>query len=284
MAATVVISDEVGVIDGALALTCDAGWVVESVEIGLPEPRAVVENRPLGNGTIDRTGYAAARTITLGLVVADDPSTRQALLDQLAPYLYPAARPWLGIATDPLAPLRWYQVRATDLSGPWEQPEYLRATVGFVTAGLPWGQSGDLHTVNVWPGTGAGGRTYNLAFDRVYPSALPDVAVAYNAGAAPAPWTATIYGPVTAPRLDNLTTGQAIVTTSKLVVAAGDWVVIDSTARTLMADGVSSRYYTLDFTQTEWFTLVPGQSRLTVHGTDTQTPAMAVITWRDAYL
>ena len=275
---------------------CAAGYLVQSVDIGGPEVRAVTDPRTMADGVVDRTRYVGARAITIGLRLAEDPTTRLALLDALAPFLHPGQRSWLSIAREPEAAPRMYRVRADDWSQPWERPMDLAMSVSWRTTGTPFSVSADLHAVTLVPSTAAGsGRAYNEAlisgttygrqYDRTYPAAATSVAPVINAGSAPAEWTATVWGPINGFTLQNLTTGDQLAFPT-LNVAGGTNVVIDSATHTVLAGGDpgSSRYSYIDFAHSTWFRLAPGLNRMTVTSTTSSAPSQTTVAWRDTYM
>lgn len=87
--------------------------------------------------------------------------------------------------------------------------------------------------------------------------------VATNGGEFPAPWTATIAGPVTTPRIENITTGQTI--TFNGTVADGQTLVISSLNRTVLLNGTASRYSWLT-AGSSWFDLPAGSSTVRFAG------------------
>jgi hypothetical protein len=68
----------------------------------------------------------------------------------------------------------------------------------------------------------------------------------------------TVQGPVTSPRLEHVTSART-VTLSGLTLAAGEFVVVDFAARTVLLMGTASRYHT--FTG-DWWVLDPGVNEI----------------------
>ena len=275
---------------------CPAGYLVEKVEVGAPEVRAVTDPRTMADGVVDRTQYVGARAITVQLRLVPDPSTRLRLLDALALFLHPGRRSWLTIVANDADDPRMYRVRADDWSVPWERPTDVELTVGWRTAGgVPFAVGTTLHDVTLVPDAGDDGRSYNESpidlatygrvYDRTYPPAGTSVAPVINAGSAPAEWTATVFGAVSGFTLVNLTTGDQLAFPT-LNVPAGQNVVVDSFTHTVLAGGDpgSSRYSYIDFAHSRWFRLAPGLNRMTVVSSTFSAPAQTHITWRDTYL
>lgn len=261
----------------------DAGWVVTSVDVGFPEVRERVTPRPGSDGVDDFTSLVGARAVSITLFLGGpDP---QLQLDQLAPYLDPRARPVLHLATVAGAEPRILPVRAGDLSGTWERPGGLEVQVQWRSTS-PWFASALSYTAFGFPAQDAPGFTFPLSFDWVFPvMAASGPAQMVNAGNRPAGWVARLFGPITAPVLRHEQSGQAVALTG-LVVAAGDYVVVDSLARTvhLTGDPAASRYSTLDSAATRWFGLAPGPNTVRLTSAGFAAPAQVEFTWRDSWL
>lgn len=88
--------------------------------------------------------------------------------------------------------------------------------------------------------------------------------VATNDGEFGAPWTAVLSGPVTNPRIENITTGQTIRFTGTL--ATGETLTVSSLDRTVLLNGTASRYSWLT-AGSSWFDLPAGSSTIRFAGT-----------------
>lgn len=104
-----------------------------------------------------------------------------------------------------------------------------------------------------------------------------------NDGTMAAPWTARIDGPLTLPTITHTETGKQLQFTANggLDIPAGDFVLLDSQARSVLYNGVGDRRLTL-LLSTGWFSLVPGNNTVSLAanaGAGTLT-----IYWRDTYL
>lgn len=84
-----------------------------------------------------------------------------------------------------------------------------------------------------------------------------------NAGTYETPYVVTFTGPIVAPTLEHSVQGRALVFTGTL--AAGETLVVDSRARTVLLNGTASRYSWLA-TSSQWFTLEPGANALRFSG------------------
>ena len=92
--------------------------------------------------------------------------------------------------------------------------------------------------------------------------------------------TFTFAGPVTNPRVDNLTHDQSLSFTT--TVADGDTLVVDTEQRTVLLNGTASRYSTLDF-GSDWIEFQPGINEIRYQAATTTTTTMTT-TWRSAWV
>jgi len=105
------------------------------------------------------------------------------------------------------------------------------------------------------------------------------LAASHN-GTIETPWVATFTGPLVAPAIEH--SGQArTLSLSGASLAAGETLVIDSAARTVLLNGTASRYSWLAATSS-WFTLEPGSNALRF--TAASGSGTCQIAYRDAWL
>ena len=124
-----------------------------------------------------------------------------------------------------------------------------------------------------------------LEFDVVFPIEFGDVGsggviFATNDGSWPADVVVRIDGPVTDPRVENVTTGQVLE--FDIDLAAGEYLILDSRARTVMLNGTASRYSTLT-DESRWWRLQPGPNEITFRAA-TATAATMSLTWRSSWI
>lgn len=103
---------------------------------------------------------------------------------------------------------------------------------------------------------------------------------AENAGTFGTPVTFRIDGPATDPRVENLTTGESLGL--DVTVADGDYLVIDTAARTVLLNGTASRYSSL-VSGSSFFDLEPGENELTFRAATTTTATLTAA-WRSAWV
>jgi hypothetical protein len=123
------------------------------------------------------------------------------------------------------------------------------------------------------------GLTFDVTPDLTFGGPLPaGVMTATNDGNFPAPWVMEIEGPITDPRIENVTTGATLRFVGS--VGGGEVLRIDSLARTVTLGGASRYSWLLPASQ--WFDLEPGatQVRLAAQaGTGN-----ATLTYRSAWI
>lgn len=129
-------------------------------------------------------------------------------------------------------------------------------------------------------GTPAGGRSYPRSHPWGYGApSTPGLIYATNEGTAPASWAATVVGPVTAPRLENETTGEVLDLSG--TVSAGETLEINSATRTLLLDGTSSRASWLR-PGSAWWAFPPGAAT-TVRFEASGGSGSLTLRWRDTW-
>jgi Siphovirus-type tail component, C-terminal domain len=102
---------------------------------------------------------------------------------------------------------------------------------------------------------------------------------ALNAGTFPTLPAFRIDGPVVNPSIENITDGLTLA--FNITLGSGEFLDVDSDARTVLLGGTASRYNTL--TTHDWFDLKPGVTELKFRGTTAGAPQLTA-TWRSAWL
>lgn len=256
----------------------DDGSVVTSVEVGGPNVRESVIDRPGVDGTDDRTVLVGARAVTIGVTLTASPQTRRALVDRMGPFMHPGRRLTLHMAVDGVT--RRLVVRPEPVSLPWDRPGVLEMTWSFRTVGSPF-FAGEARVLALQPSLPPPGRSYDLVRPRVYPEGTVTLAVAFQGGDTPAAWVATIHGPCTGPAVRNEDTG-ATVALPGLTLTAGQTAVVDSGARTVTVDG-EPRYQAIDPRLTTWWLLPPGTTPVRAPMATASGDAMVDLAWSDTF-
>lgn len=258
--------------DGLTALEFDPGY---------PEVRQVVTPRPDVDGTYDTTEWVGARTVSVQVV--GDGNKRQ-FLDALSRFSRPNQRPFIVYEVN--GDLRRIRLRAADRSAPLVAPsDVLFAQLQWV--GVDGIVEAEQETVLVAFATDGEeeGRTYPLTFDRTYVPTLPVGTVnAINVGTARACPEFRLFGPVTNPLIENLTSGEQLrfVTT----LTAGQWLEIDCRNKTVRLNGLKAqnRYNTLDFDVSEWIGLYPGDNLIRYRPDTITGAAFARVAYRSSWI
>lgn len=89
-----------------------------------------------------------------------------------------------------------------------------------------------------------------------------------------------LTGPVTDPVVYNTTSGEHLA--FDITVASGDYLLIDSGARTVLLNGTASRYSTLEV-GSNWWPLAAGDNEIRYEAATT-TSSNITLTWRSAWL
>jgi hypothetical protein len=260
-----------------LHLTPDNGFTVRSVDLGFPAPRTVVDSRPQANGTDDRTRFLGDRVVTLDLLARGE---RQQKIDQLGPFLVPNARSFL-----------YFQV------GNFERRVLLRGRSRSAVYDVPGKQeilvqwdapNGTVETANARSETALAsgavepGFTFDIDFDLTFPASTPvGTTSIVTVGNAECPPIIQLWGPVVNPRIINITDGNRQLRFDVTLTTEQFWQV-DFRERTVFLNGDPNRnrYQQLDFTASEWWTLLPGTNFVRYTADTFASPARAVVSFR----
>ena len=257
---------------------------ITEVDWGYPEPREVADPRPLADGMIDLTSHYGTRVITLTGKIAIDwehHGRRQQVMDRLAPFLHPSARPWLVDRFDDGRERR-ILLRPDQFS----RPQIANVQDISLSFKSPTGVLEDEgNEMRVVPEIAVPGRTYPLIFPRVYPAGGGTATLVTNTGNTPADWTARIFGPCSSPAIVNVSTGEQ-VTLAGLTLTPGEFVQVSSRDHTVLADGLAenSRWHTVDYVNTTWWQLPPGASAIRLRVGWFEIPAAMFFSWRNTSL
>ena len=236
-----------------------------------PSVRDVSEDRTDGDGSIDSTLYAGTGALTLSLRLFG--ATVRATLDHLGHFMSPSLRPYLYIEDSEWATGRRIQLRPDTASRPIQVSKGLSRDVA-----LQWKcpngiwESEVAQTYQFWASlaattgvavTVANGVTIDVANGLTMPasSTAADQTI-INAGDAPQPFVAYLYGPAFGPELVNDSTGETFRFVPSYSLAAGAYIMLDMQNRKalLNSDPNSSVLANRDFAASTWWRLGPGTS------------------------
>lgn len=253
-----------------------AGIVLQGLEVQA-SPRVVAEDYADSDGAYDTTQYLTSAAVTLNLAY---PTGDRGLMDEVASFCVPSVRPYLVVSDDqwltgrqlalrfdshahPIATgtglnrVAQYQFKAP--RGLWEDTALAEITIPASVAestGIDMSSTGMDMKAASGLDMGAASGTGDSLFD-VPGNARPH-------------WVARLYGPATGPKLANDATGEEFAFLDQLVLAAGDYVELDSQALTvnLLSEPDSSRLQYVDWVNTQWPSLMGGQTaRIRYHAT-----------------
>jgi hypothetical protein len=256
---------------------------------GLPAPRRVTRTRPGAHGEINETRhYASRQPVWNGMLVAADESALWAEYDQILAAL------WGSVDTPRL--LKWTRADGKLLQswvklGDAFDPVLRASDAGHVLAYQLIFDREDPrnYTQTLSTDTGAalsdvgGGFGFPFGFGFGFtPSGSGSISVG-NTGTIDTPATFTIIGAVSNPRIQQLSTGRAIVLNGDL--AAGSTYTVDTAERTVTLDGTADRGNLIDFAATDWTTgLIPaGGDTYVLLATAWDATARLGVAWRPAY-
>lgn len=277
----------------------DAGYFCTELDLGFPEIREVVENRPAPlNGTVDRTALFGSRAVSANLTgQAGHGMTADQIATLFAPFMLPANRCQLHYVLDrPGTPERVLTVRAAGYTWPISGSPSRDIQLSWV-APDPIMRDPVVKTATAFAGTGtAAGRTYPLTFNRVYPvgGVAPSTGLISSAGdVAPLRPRLRIYGPVTTPVVSFVASDPVagVVNYSVVFVAGfridpGHWVDVDTAMKTATTDTGLSVMSSVDWQASVWPALpvAPGSTTMTMTGSTTSQITQVVASWQDGYL
>jgi hypothetical protein len=283
---------------GALTMQLEdeaGGWFMTELDLGYPEVREVVNNRPDANGIYDRTQFFGSRPVSASVTavkwvgaVIDDVAAR------FAPFMVPAARPVLHYVLDrPGLPERVLTLRAANYGFVIDNPDSREIHLQWVAAD-PVVRDPAGHTATAFAGSSAGsGRRYNLAFNRVYPSGGggPSTATLYSPGDITVSPLLRIFGPVTAPVVSFSGGNGAFAMLPTLTVSGGHFVEVDTATKTAWLDGdraqnlLSYVDWATIYAQGGWPRIPPKTNvTMTMTGQSTSGSTQAQALWNDGYL
>jgi hypothetical protein len=243
------------------------GVAVTSLDVQ-PAVRAVVNSVVGGDGTRDTTRFldAAAVTVSLRLSAPSPGVSPEAFLDEIGALCAPYARPVLVVTNDQWATPRQLAVRFDSRTAPVDNPFFTDVAISWKVPSGAWQGTAQLEydipaSVSSLDGahfTSAGAHFTSVGLHFRASTTSSDMLVAVPGTLKP-PWKCRLYGPCTGPKLANDTTGGDIRFTDALVLGAGEYVELDSAARTanFLSDPGQPRLSLLDFAATTWWDLLP---------------------------
>lgn len=240
-----------------------------SADIGSPEVRQVITALPTIDGNWDTTRLLGPRTVTIAAKLVPTGQGKVRTVDKLARLLDPRRRPRLyWMLDDPAVALdeRYLTVRYGGYSQPYVPDPIWDLQVTLV-APDPIIRAFRRQTTTIPPG----GEGY-----------------AVNRGSYLTWPLLHIWGPCTAPVVTWEDPAGGRVAIAGESIAAGHRVEVDTQLRTVALDGSDdpafSWYRYLDFAETRWQPLRPGETRLSFAASASAEPARVEVDWVDAWI
>ena len=273
---------------GTLYLDTDHGFSGVTIDPGFPTVREDVEDRPNANGTYDGTSLIGARAVTVSaLVMGTATTTRRVLVERVRAYCSPARRPVLiwdeGDGVERRAVLRGSGASAPlqgglarNLQATWACPSGVLETSALVTVEV---------TAGATPEAG-------IILPTVLPHTFPTSTVAgtttvtngdvYNADA---DHVTQLWGPVTGPRLVNITSGL-VTSFPSVTLSADQYIEVDSANPSARLNGrvAESMWGYQEPGVSDIFQLVGGVNLLRYAPSSYSGNARAVVSFRPATL
>lgn len=256
-----------------------AGWQ------DAPGVRRSATPRPRKHGIFDGPSVLAERVIVLsGSARSVDFAAGQRSRDILTSV---CGDPALGLSTlvvyEAGRPTRQAAVRRADVARTlWLSDTFFEWSLLLVAPDpLRYAASQSSQFVSL-PGAGTGGLVFPLVFPLTFGSgAAGGVMTLTNAGTIATPLVWEIRGPVTAPVITHLGTGQRLEFDAAFSLAAGQSVTIDTDIHTVMQGTVNQR---AALVVSQWWDLDTGSTQVRFSGASAD-PATARLTatWRDAW-
>lgn len=276
-------------VDGAteMVLYPRENLIVLGLAPGSPSVRAVTENRADGDGEVDTTLRYGARTVALDLRAIATPA---AFFDELTFFTRPSARPYLYVEDDEWAQTRRLRLRSEQWSAPLDanQAPFVREMQAQWRCPDGVWESEDETSVIVGADAPA---SVGFSFPFSFPLSLTateatNSAQTSNVGNVETHLVARMYGPCTAPRLVNDTTGEELTFSSALTLAAGEYIEVNTQTRTalLNSSASSSRLGYVDFSVSTWWQVQPGLQDIRFAPTSPSAGSQAEITYRPRWL
>jgi len=276
-----------------------AGYFCSDLDLGYPDVRDVMSNKPDQDGADDRTQYFGSRVVTAQITaLAGAGAQIDAVASAFAPYMVPSVRPVLHYILDrPGAAERVLTLRASGYSWPIAGAYQRDIQLQWVAAD-PVVKDPTTNTVIAWAGsTTGGGRTYDFTPSRIYPPGgggqIQGLIIPHGDLAVKP--LLRIYGPITTPtvwiepNLAGYPTGP-LYFVQGFRIDAGHYVEIHTGNKTAYLDGdpTQSVLSSLSWLGSVWplVPVSPAVTRLNLNGDSGTTSGVTQVqaSWQDRYL
>lgn len=254
------------------------GWTGRS-GVGVRTARA---DRPGRDGQLRGRSYRSERIITLGgLAYAPDPASLDAAGETIAALCDDASVLHTLVGTDTSGIDKQAMVELNAESKFEHQTDRVAAWQIQLAAPDPLRYATVASTASCGLATTSGGLAFPLVFPLDFGSGSTGGTLLLTNAGNTATWPIwTITGPVTNPVIVNTGTGERLTLT--ITVDAGQQLILDTDARTVMLQGVASRRGSLSSTSA-WFPLRAGATAIAFQASSYDPATSLSAAWRSAW-
>jgi hypothetical protein len=281
-----VLQQPVFTVDGWAGNTVDADgveWWVTKEEgwASSPNVRLTLTDRPERDGAFDAPSYRSPRVITLeGTAVAPDRISKERAKDRFAAVLNDGSQLLPLVVTEPHV-VRRAMVRLSSESKVMDMKAGAFEFSVQVTAPDPLRYSAELRTATCPLPSSAGGVKFPLSFPLDFGPGSSGGRLSLDNAGTVATWpTWRISGPCADPVIVNTQTGEELAFQIRL--AAGEVLVVDTDARTVLLQGLASRRSAM-LPHSRWFPLLRGGIDIAFRAATYDPAARLTAEWRDAW-
>lgn len=259
--------------------------------VGVSGVRASVRSRPTAHGSIDETRWTDGATIALeGEIIS-----QVGLVDAFAEFRE-TVRPMLETLDSGPALLKWTEgasgaggnqlQKMVRLAGSIDPPiqegaAILRWNAQFMAEDPRAYTQAETQSVGIALAAASGGMLMPFTFPFTFATSGGGTVSVTNAGNRPTPGKYRIYGSCVNPQIVLLGSGLRLAFTG--TVAAGDYLEVDVSARTIRLNGSTNRQNLLDPAASTWFELAVGTNNLQLVASDFDGAARLEVFSRGAF-
>lgn len=258
-------------------------WSIEKFDgwMGATKSTSEVTQKPRQSGGWRSTGYSGARSIAAsGRIYAPDAAALADAFDRLNDAI-PAGVDRTLVVTY-AGTTRWVMVQQSDDVLPGWETDVI-GTWSIQVASTDWRKFGEALTGSTKLPSTSGGLTipFTIPFTIDAVTVTGQVGLT-NPGNESGPVVLRVDGPCVGPIITHASTGKALVFSSSLVLQAGEFLIIDMDARTVLANGQANRAGYI--TSRGWSAFDPGDNTWAFtaaqYDPNSQLTVSAVPAWR----
>jgi len=276
----------------------EGGWACTLLDLGWPEVREVMNNRPDQDGADDMTKFFGARAVSADITTTGHAERVDEIAAQFGRFMYPGVRSQLHYVLDrDDNPERVLVVRPSGYQWPISGGRSRDISLSWIAAD-PIAHAAEATVCTAWAGPSTpGGRTYNWRPNRFYAGAGGARITGYpiSKGEVPPDPILRIYGPITAPQVmleswlsGKYVQGGQVKFEAGFTIPAGEWVEVDCRFHTARWEGDARRSCasSIMWTLTSWpvVMLPPASNMLNLLGSSTDALTQVQAIWRDGFL